>query len=121
MIRPPSSTTSLGPSQVPGLPEPPFELVCSSPPALPVLIAVPHAGRRYPQALLDAMREPEWSMLRLEDRLVDLLRTRTGKLQDVLEQPASVGVMHGDGRRPGSRGGSAGGALRGVRGGAWTR
>jgi N-formylglutamate amidohydrolase len=38
---------------------------------LPVLIAVPHAGRVYPQATLDLMRDTELSQLRLEDRHVD--------------------------------------------------
>ena len=39
----------------------------------PVLIAVPHAGRDYPPDLLASMRNPDFSTLRLEDRLVDLL------------------------------------------------
>ncbi|BDI61413.1 N-formylglutamate amidohydrolase [Qipengyuania nanhaisediminis] len=38
---------------------------------LPVLIAVPHAGRAYPGDTLAAMRDPEQSQLRLEDRHVD--------------------------------------------------
>ncbi len=40
---------------------------------LPVLIAVPHAGRAYPTALLEQMRDPVLSQLRLEDRYVDKL------------------------------------------------
>ena len=40
---------------------------------IPVLIAVPHAGRTYPSALSAAMRDPERAALRLEDRLVDAL------------------------------------------------
>ncbi|MBX9897019.1 MAG: N-formylglutamate amidohydrolase [Qipengyuania sp.] len=40
---------------------------------LPVLIAVPHAGRGYPESLTAAMREPAWGAARLEDRFVDLL------------------------------------------------
>lgn len=40
---------------------------------LPVLIAVPHAGRAYPQTLLDDMRDAPLSRLRLEDRHVDAL------------------------------------------------
>lgn len=40
---------------------------------IPVLIAVPHAGRTYPPALVAAMRDPQRAALRLEDRLVDAL------------------------------------------------
>jgi len=38
---------------------------------LPVLIAVPHAGRVYPGETLAQMRDPELSQLRLEDRYID--------------------------------------------------
>ena len=38
---------------------------------LPVLIAVPHAGRAYSGAVLAEMRDPEMSQLRLEDRHID--------------------------------------------------
>jgi N-formylglutamate amidohydrolase len=38
---------------------------------IPVLIAVPHAGRIYPDAVLRDMRDPHMAALRLEDRLVD--------------------------------------------------
>ena len=38
---------------------------------LPVLIAVPHAGRAYPGAVLADMRDAGLSQLRLEDRHVD--------------------------------------------------
>ena len=40
---------------------------------IPVLIAVPHAGRSYPPALCAAMRDPQRAALRLEDRLADAL------------------------------------------------
>ena len=40
---------------------------------LPVLIAVPHAGRHYPDDLMRKMRVPAETSLRLEDRLVNLL------------------------------------------------
>lgn len=43
---------------------------------IPVLIAVPHAGRAYPQSLLAAMRHPQQAPLRLEDRLADLVAER---------------------------------------------
>ncbi|MFZ1742578.1 MAG: N-formylglutamate amidohydrolase, partial [Pontixanthobacter sp.] len=38
---------------------------------IPVLIAVPHAGREYPEPLIGKMRHPEYSKIRLEDRFVD--------------------------------------------------
>ena len=40
---------------------------------IPVLIAVPHAGRVYPPSLSAALRDPLRAALRLEDRLVDTL------------------------------------------------
>ncbi len=43
------------------------------PSAIPIVIAVPHAGRAYSAALLRALRNPEAAALRLEDRLVDSL------------------------------------------------
>ncbi|MEM1052894.1 MAG: N-formylglutamate amidohydrolase [Pseudomonadota bacterium] len=38
---------------------------------LPVLIAVPHAGRVYPPETVSQMRDPTHSQLRLEDRRID--------------------------------------------------
>ncbi len=43
---------------------------------MPVVIAVPHAGRAYPAALLQAMRNPGAAVLRLEDRYADVLAER---------------------------------------------
>lgn len=40
---------------------------------LPIVIAVPHAGRSYPPDLLEKMRFPSQCPLRLEDRLIDLV------------------------------------------------
>jgi N-formylglutamate amidohydrolase len=40
---------------------------------MPILIAVPHAGRHYPASLLSQMRFPDQARLRLEDRLADVL------------------------------------------------
>lgn len=37
----------------------------------PVVLSVPHAGRAYPQALIDAIRVPLAALLPLEDRHVD--------------------------------------------------
>lgn len=50
-----------------------FDLFRSRPSAISVMIAVPHAGRRYPASLLDRMRFPDQATLRLEDRLADVL------------------------------------------------
>ncbi len=50
-----------------------FRMKAPVPSVIPVLIAVPHAGRAYPPALLAAMRDPDVAPARLEDRLVDLL------------------------------------------------
>lgn len=58
---------------IPGTQQPAFLLQLPEKPPLPVLIAVPHGGRVYPESLLGRMRDPEFSRLRLEDRLVDML------------------------------------------------
>lgn len=60
--------------QIPGAPGlHAFALSGPSPSAIPVLIAVPHAGRAYPGSLLERMRNPGFAALRLEDRYVDRL------------------------------------------------
>lgn len=60
--------------RVPGLDEAPaFTLTRPPRLRLPVLIAVPHAGRAYPEAVTARMREPALAQLRLEDRHVDRL------------------------------------------------
>ncbi|WP_211051088.1 N-formylglutamate amidohydrolase [Parasphingorhabdus halotolerans] len=41
----------------------------------PVLLSVPHAGRVYPQAIMDNLAVPAKSLLRLEDRYADRLIT----------------------------------------------
>jgi N-formylglutamate amidohydrolase len=50
-----------------------FTLSGPVPSTIPVLIAVPHAGRAYPGSLLERMRNPGFAALRLEDRYVDLI------------------------------------------------
>ena len=40
---------------------------------IPIVIAVPHAGRHYPETVQSNMREPGHCALRLEDRYVDAL------------------------------------------------
>ncbi|OZA92686.1 MAG: hypothetical protein B7X57_07405, partial [Erythrobacter sp. 34-65-8] len=61
---------------------------------LPVLIAAPHAGRCYPQDVLEAMRDSAWSILRLEDRLIDRVAhevaTRTGAGLLLADAPRAV-------------------------------
>lgn len=61
--------------RIPGTGEPAFLLQAIEKPSIPVLIAVPHSGRIYPESLLAMMRDAEYSRLRLEDRFVDLLAT----------------------------------------------
>lgn len=59
---------------IPGKPgQPAFSLTMPQPSALPVLIAVPHAGRAYPGSLIERMRNPGFSTLKLEDRFADRL------------------------------------------------
>ena len=53
--------------------QPAFALVRRQLAPIPVLLAVPHAGRSYPASLLAGMRDPSEACLRLEDRLVDLV------------------------------------------------
>ncbi|HKT86715.1 MAG TPA: N-formylglutamate amidohydrolase [Novosphingobium sp.] len=52
---------------------PAFTLTSVEPSPIPVLIAVPHAGRCYPAELLRALRHPDSIALRLEDRYADRL------------------------------------------------
>jgi len=56
---------------IPGLSRPAFTLQHPEKTLLPVLIAVPHAGRAYPPGIVERMREPARTPLRLEDRHVD--------------------------------------------------
>jgi N-formylglutamate amidohydrolase len=59
---------------IPGLNDAPaFTLSAPNQLRLPVLVAVPHAGRAYPPAVTARMRDPSLAQLRLEDRLVDRL------------------------------------------------
>ncbi len=50
-----------------------YTLFRREPSPIPVLLAVPHAGRSYPPALLAQMRDASGAGLKLEDRYVDLL------------------------------------------------
>lgn len=58
---------------------PAFTLTLPEPSPIPVLIAVPHAGRAYPRNLLDRMRNPGFAALRLEDRHVDRLAEKVAQ------------------------------------------
>ncbi len=59
---------------IPGAPGvPAFALIGPEPSAIPVLIAVPHAGRAYPAGVIEKMRHPGHAALRLEDRYADRL------------------------------------------------
>jgi len=53
--------------------EPAFTLSLREPAPVPVLIAVPHAGRTYPAGLGALMRNQAAASLRLEDRFADLV------------------------------------------------
>lgn len=58
---------------IPDTDNPAFTLEMPGGTPIPVLIAAPHAGRCYPAAVLECMRDPEYSAMRLEDRFTDLL------------------------------------------------
>ena len=71
-----------------------FALGGADPSPIPVLIAVPHAGREYPASLLARMRSPEFAALRLEDRYVDRLASQvaaaTGAMLLVAHAPRAM-------------------------------
>ena len=70
----PAVRTSESGGIVPGLgAAPAFTLTTPARMSLPVLIAVPHAGRAYPPTVTARMRDPALAQLRLEDRHVDRL------------------------------------------------
>lgn len=48
-----------------------FDILGDSPPASPVVLSVPHAGRIYPPSLHAALRVPAAALVALEDRHVD--------------------------------------------------
>lgn len=53
--------------------QPAFHLSVPENPPVPVLVAVPHAGRTYPASLRTRLRHPAEASLRLEDRFIDLV------------------------------------------------
>jgi len=66
--------TAVSGGVVPGLDDAPaFTLTAPPRLRLPVLVAVPHAGRAYPPAVTGRMRDATLAQLRLEDRYADRL------------------------------------------------
>lgn len=68
---------------------PAFTLSLREPAPVPILIAVPHAGRVYPEALAALMRNQAAASLRLEDRFADLVAEAVAR-----ETGASLLVAH---------------------------
>ncbi len=66
-----------------------FDLIGPMPPASPVVLSVPHAGREYPLALRAALRVPATALAALEDRHVDAvaLAAREGETAVVQRLP----------------------------------
>ncbi|MFM5907891.1 MAG: N-formylglutamate amidohydrolase [Novosphingobium sp.] len=71
-----------------------FAFSAPRPSTIPLLIAVPHAGRIYPPAVFERMRNPGTTAIRLEDRLVDQLALRvadqTGAALLVAQAPRAM-------------------------------
>jgi len=75
---------------IPGAPgQAAYTLYCSDPSPIPILIAVPHAGRAYPPNLVEGMRCPAQASLKLEDRYVDLVASAVAR-----ETGAALLVAH---------------------------
>lgn len=69
-------------ARIPGTDAAAFTLTLASEAPIPVLIAVPHAGRAYPASLTARMRDPVHAALRLEDRHVDGLAEAVAQMTD---------------------------------------
>ena len=76
---------------IPGTPpgQAAFTLTRLDPAPVPVLLAVPHAGRAYPAAFARNMRDQAAACLRLEDRFADLVAEAVAR-----ETGASLLVAH---------------------------
>jgi N-formylglutamate amidohydrolase len=76
---------------IPGTPagQAAFSFTRLDPAPVPVLLAVPHAGRVYPAAFAQNMRDQAAACLRLEDRLADLVAEAVAR-----ETGASLLVAH---------------------------
>lgn len=57
----------------------PFTLTASEEFPVPILLAAPHGGRAYPDALCDNLRDPD-CLIRLEDRFADELARQVAEL-----------------------------------------
>lgn len=80
---------------IPGLgDQPAFRIEARGLPPIPVVIAVPHAGRAYSESLLAGMRNPGLTCLRLEDRHVDRIAfavaRQTGAALIVADAPRAM-------------------------------
>lgn len=73
---------------------PAYSFAMPDPSPIPILIAVPHAGRSYPGKLLNKMRNPGFACLRLEDRYADriaeIVASSTGAALLVAHAPRAV-------------------------------
>lgn len=58
------------------LQKPAFTVAHDKNPRYPVLVSIPHAGRIYPPEIYDNLAVPAASLIRLEDRYVDLLAAK---------------------------------------------
>lgn len=79
---------------IPGTRNPAYALAMRDDCPIPVLIAVPHAGRNYPASVSGAMRDADYSKIRLEDRFADRIGERlaalTGAALLVAEAPRAM-------------------------------
>lgn len=66
-----ASALHLSGGDIPGGPGPSFRLWRFGGNTIPVLLAVPHSGRAYPESTLASLRAPDEARLRLEDRYID--------------------------------------------------
>lgn len=65
---------------IPGAPgQAAYRVVRPEPSPIPIVIAVPHAGRSYPARLVERMRSPGHAALKLEDRHADLLAAEVAR------------------------------------------
>ena len=66
--------------------DPPFDLIGQMPPASPVVVSVPHAGRDYPLALRAAARVPVTALAGLEDRYIDAVALAARGIETTIVQ-----------------------------------
>lgn len=73
---------------------PAYRLENSAAGNVPVLVAVPHGGRDYPGDVRAAMRDPAFTMKRIEDRYIDLIgegvAARTGATLLIAHTPRAL-------------------------------